>query len=278
MPLPLIIGGIAAIASVKGVESTFHAGVKIKDANNTMKLAKSIKESAINRYEIRNEKTTAIIDSLEQQRLEILKSFDEFSDLMEKIQGRPEFKEFTIEGVQIPECNFDDLKEVSALAAGILLGGVGAPAALIGATLGMGVFFGGIVLNFAGTKLSEKADEAYNQAKKLADEVNKVSLYLYELGDSAAGFKESLTNVEVQYRKRLNNLDHVINFSEKRMWSEFTEKERTMTKNTILLVGLLYKMCQVNLVNKEENEVNKIEIKKMINESNEALESIKEAA
>ena len=45
-------------------------------------------------------------------------------------------------------------------------------------------------------------------------------------------------------------------------WSLSTAEEKKALENTVLLVGLLYKMCQVNLVIKaeNENEINKINI------------------
>ena len=37
MPLPLILGGIAAVAGAVGAGSAIHGGVKMKQANDTMK-------------------------------------------------------------------------------------------------------------------------------------------------------------------------------------------------------------------------------------------------
>ena len=39
MPLPFILGAAAAIAGVTGVGNAIHGGVKMKRANDTMKLA-----------------------------------------------------------------------------------------------------------------------------------------------------------------------------------------------------------------------------------------------
>ena len=39
MPLPLIIGGLAAVAGVAGVGSGIHGAAKMKEANDTMKAA-----------------------------------------------------------------------------------------------------------------------------------------------------------------------------------------------------------------------------------------------
>ena len=50
-------------------------------------------------------------------------------------------------------------------------------------------------------------------------------------------------------------------------WNRFTKKEKKITENTVLIVGLLYNMCKVELVLKAEkeddiNSINKIEIEK----------------
>jgi hypothetical protein len=340
MPLPLIIGGIAAVAGIAGVGSGIHGGVKMKDANDTMKLAQSKQERAVKKFETRNTETTNLMDALGKQELEILKSFDEFSDIIEKIQGRPEFKAFSKEGVNLPEYEAEELKKISA-GAGVLLGGMGGAAAgtaggfaaagattsavmalgtastgtaistlsgvaatnaalaalgggslaaggggmalgsaiLGGATLGVGLLVGGIIFNATGSKLSEKADEAYSQATRAENDVNKIVAYFDELSTAANGFKESLTNVENQYRKRLSTLNHVVNFSEKTQWLEFTEKEKQMTESAVLLVGLLYKMCKVNLVIKSEkkdglNSVNKSEINKGVSDAKGVLNNL----
>ena len=44
MPLPFIIGGIAAVAGVAGVGSGIRGGVKMKAASDTIKLAELKKE------------------------------------------------------------------------------------------------------------------------------------------------------------------------------------------------------------------------------------------
>lgn len=75
MPIPFIIGGIAAIAGVAGVGSGIHGGVKMKEANDTMKSAQRIQENAIEKFEKRNTETTELMDALGKQELEILNSF-----------------------------------------------------------------------------------------------------------------------------------------------------------------------------------------------------------
>ena len=60
MPLPLLLGGAAAIAGVVGIGSAVHGGVKMKEANDTMKLAENKHKDAIARFEAQNKKTTPI--------------------------------------------------------------------------------------------------------------------------------------------------------------------------------------------------------------------------
>lgn len=343
MPLPLIIGGIAAVAGVAGVGTGIHGGIKMKEASDTMKLAQSKQERAIALFNTRNDETTALMDAIGTQELEILSTFDDFSDIIEKIQGRPEFKAYKREGIDLPEYEAEELKKISA-GAGVLLGGVGGAAAgtaggfaaagattsavmalgtastgtaistlsgvaatnatlaalgggsiaaggggmalgtavLGGATLGVGLLVGGIIFNVTGSKLSDKADEAYVQAKRTEGEVNTIVAYFDELTEVATAFKESLTKVEGVYRKYLDIIDHIVNFNEKTSWEDFTDKEKKATENSVLLVGLMYTMCQVKLVLKQEgeelNKVNKDVVNDAIGDADVVLNDITDVA
>ena len=87
MPLPFILGGLAAVAGVAGVKKGIDGGVKMKEANDTMNQAKCIHEKAIERFTRANESTTTLMDEIGTQELEILSTFDDFSDIIEKIQN-----------------------------------------------------------------------------------------------------------------------------------------------------------------------------------------------
>lgn len=343
MPLPLIVGGIAAIAGAVGAGSAIHGGVKMKEADDLMKAAERKQKKAVARFEKKNAETTESMDALGKQELEILNSFEQFSDLIEKIQGRPEFKTYNKEGISLPEYEAEELKKVSA-GASLLLGGMGGAAAgsaggfaaagvttsavmalgtastgtaistlsgaaatnatlaalgggslaaggggmalgsmvLGGATLGVGLLVGGMIFNVTGLKLSDKAEEAYAQAQKTENEVKKIASYLDELSIAADDLKESLTKVEEQYKKRLSVLDDIINLEGKTEWSEFSEKQKTITENTICLVGLLYQMCKIQLVLKPEkkdelNHVNIEEVDKAISDADKFMKELTHA-
>ena len=71
----------------------------------------------------------------------------------------------------------------------------------------------------------------------------------------------------------------MVSLSGKVDWNEFTKEEQLATKNSILLVGLLYKMCKVNLVKKTEsdkniNEVNNTDIEITMDTAKEVIESM----
>ena len=341
MPLPFIIGGIAAVAGVAGVGSGIHGGVKMKEASDTVKLAKAKKDRAVALFDRRNEETNALMDDIGTMELKILSSFDDFSDIIEKIQGRPEFKAYKREGIDLPEYEAEELKKVS-LGAEVLLGGVKGAAAgtaggfaaagattsavvalgtastgtaisslsgiaatnatlaalgggalsaggggmalgtaiLGGATLGVGLLVGGVIFNITGSKLSDQADEAYAQAKKIENDVNEIVSYLDELTEVASSFKLSLIKVNGYYRKYVNILDYIVNFSGKTLWNDFTDNEKKAVENAVMLVGLLYNMCRVQLVLKQKdgelNKVNKEVVYDTIGDAEVVLNDIKD--
>ena len=315
MPLPIILGVGATIAGIAGVGSGVHGVAKMKKANNTMKEADSRHKRNIAKFEERSNATNKAMDELGELELNILKGFEEFSDTIERIQNRPQFKEYVKDGVKLPTYDKEKLKNVS-IGAGVLLGGIGgavagaaggfaaagattaavmalgtastgtAIASLSGvaatnatlaalgggaiaaggggialgttilgaATFGVGLLVGGVIFSATGGKLSDKADEAYNQMKKAEETINKACIYLDELKRASKKYYQSLEKVKDKYCESFNYVSYVVNKLNKTNWNEFTDDEKVATQNVVLLVGLLYKMCQVSLVNKAENE------------------------
>lgn len=321
MPLPIILGVGAVIAGVAGLGTAAHGAKKMKDANETMKDTERQHKKNINRFEVQNDSTIKKMDDLGKLELEILKGFEEFAQVIEKIQNKPHFKEYTKNGVTIPKYDKETLKTVS-VGAGVLLGGVGGAAAgtfggfaaagattsavmalgtastgtaiaslsgvaatnatlaalgggaiaaggggmalgttILGATtLGVGLLVGGIIFSVSGAKLSDRADEAYSQMKKAERTINEICNYLVDLEKTSQDYTESINIVRNKYLETFNYVSHVVNKLNKVNWNDFSEQEKQALENTILLVGLLYKMCKVNLVSKSssQNEINTI--------------------
>ena len=129
MPLPFIVGGIAAIAGIAGIGSGISGAAKMIDANDTMKSAQNRHEKNLKKYEQTNKKATASMDELGGLELKIMKSFKDFSDVIDQIQNKPEFKAICKNGVNLNRYSADELKRTS-VGAGVLLG------SLSGAALG----------------------------------------------------------------------------------------------------------------------------------------------
>ena len=336
MPLPFILGAAAAAAALGGVGSGIHGAVKMKEANDTMKSADSIHKKNIKRFEDTSEAANKAMDKLGTLELKILHSFDEFSDTIEKIQNRPQFKEYKKDGVTLPTYDKETLKSVS-VGAGGLLGGLGgaavgtaggfaaagattsavmalgtastgtAIASLSGAaatnatlaalgggtiasgaggmalgstilgatTLGVGLLVGGVIFNITGSKLSDKADEAWAQMRKAEKTIDTACAYLNDLKSAATKYTVSLETTRKKYKEIFEPVSYAVNSLGKTKWTDFTEEEKTATQTAVCLVGLLYKMCQVSLVNKasEEKDMNTVN-HSAIDESIKEAESV----
>lgn len=337
MPLPLILGIGAAITGATGVGAGIHGAVKMKEANDTMQFAKICHEKNIKKFEKQQYITYMNMDKLGMLELEILHSFQEFSDIFEKIKNRPVFENYKKNGVILPKYNREELREVS-VGAGVLLGGLGgaslgaaagfaaagattaavmalgtastgtaiaslsgaaltnatlaalgggaiaaggggiaAGTAVLGAaTLGVGLLVGGIIFNFTGGKLSNKADEALSQMKKSEAQINKICNYLTNLRVISDKYYSTLSLVNVIYREHLSKLKTIVNVSNRTDWDIFSTDEKRVTENTVLLVGLLYNMCKVEIVLKGEsnhdmNKINTIAIEKSINNARSVI-------
>jgi hypothetical protein len=239
------------------------------------------------------------MDKLGTLELEILKSFNDFSDLIEKIQNRPIFKEYKKDDVTLPEYDAEEIKKVS-IGAGVALasleglavgaagggslatgrGGIALVPTILGASaFGVGVLVGGAVINATGKKLSAKVDEAEKEMLKAEKTINESVAFLRELSNAANRYIKFLTNARDKYNEIFNYLSYVINNSGKTDWNLFSDDEKLATQNLVLLVGLLYKMCQVSLVKKansfnDDKVVNTEGVSDSIHEARTVLNAI----
>lgn len=165
---------------------------------------------------------------------------------------------------------------LAALGGGSLAAGGGGmalgTAVLGGATLGVGLLIGGIIFSVAGSSVLEKADQAWNQMIENEKKINSICDYLKRLENIAKSFHSALSKVNDVYMKHLVGLESIIEeqetrkffltrlFSKKVNYNKFSTEQKKILENTVLLVSLLYEMCKVKLVekNEDENELNKI--------------------
>ena len=159
-------------------------------------------------------------------------------------------------------------------------GGIALGTTILGATtLGVGLLVGGVIFSFTGKKISDKADEAYEQMEEAENTINKICSYLSSLESLAKKYLKALTTVQEKYHETFNVVSYVVNKKNKCDWNAFNREEKLALENTVMLVGLLYKMCQVNLVIKAENEnemnkINKKVVDQTLVDADKVLESI----
>ncbi len=156
-------------------------------------------------------------------------------------------------------------------------GGMALGATILSATtLGAGILVGGLLFNGVASSLSDKADEAEEQMLKTEKEINKICKYLTELMTYARRFDSTLTKVNEIYSTYRWRLKRIIITNGKTDWNQFTEEEKLTVENAVLLVGLLYNMCKVQLVLKSDkkdqmNKVNTFAIDDIIHDTEYVL-------
>ena len=147
---------------------------------------------------------------------------------------------------------------LAALGGGALAAGGGGmalgSAILGGATLGVGLLVGGIIFNVTGKKLSEKADEAWDQMLRAEKKIEEICEYLDSLQGQAYLYYHSLSASNEIYQKYLRTLDSMVNTLDRTDYRTYSEKEKIILENTVLLVTLLYEMCKVKLVLQSEDD------------------------
>lgn len=339
MPLPLFLGIGAAIAGLTGIGTGVYGAVKMKEAKDTMESAQNRHERNLSRFKQDEGSAIHVMDELGKLEMTIVASFTQFSDLIEKIQNRPEFASVSKEGAKPLKYNPEELKQAS-VGAGVLLGGMGGAAVgtaagfaaagattaavmalgtastgtaiaslsgvaatnatlaalgggaiaaggggialgttLLGAsTLGVGLLVGGVIFSLTGSKLSDKADEAWGQMNRAEAEINKICIYLQELKSTASSYMAKLFAVNCIYTRYLSRLENIIEVQGKQDWKNFNVTEQKITENSVLLVSLLFNMCKIKLVEKglSENDVNRVNIKDVAEQMTSADEVIKE--
>ena len=128
MSISILLLGASALAGAAGVGGIAKGGSQVLKANSTMKELQVQHQQNLARLEKRNKECVRDMDKLGRKELEILKSFQEFSTVFEKIKNRPEFAKVQKQGICLPQYDGEELKKAS-VGANTLLGGLGGAAA-----------------------------------------------------------------------------------------------------------------------------------------------------
>lgn len=344
MPLPLILGIAAGVAAIAGVGAGVKGAIDIADANDTLNKAKKRDEKNQKRHKNIDEKACKSMDKLGVLEMNILSSFKQFADVIEKIKNRPSFADIKIGNVEIPKYNPKELEQAS-VGAGILVGGLGGAAlgtaggfaasgattaavmalgtastgtaissltgvaatnatlaalgggsiaaggggmalgsaVLGGATLGVGLLVGGVIFSLVGSNISDKADKAYSQMLENEKVINKICKYLEELNVAAENYYNDLNMANNIYKEQFRIMSCIVDNKKEAdgtvEWRKLRDTEKTTINNVVMLVGLLYYMCKVKLVNKtvggnQINTINTTDINEAQRKCNETLKVV----
>ena len=239
-----------------GTKGAVEAGKAIKLNRRSRK----IRDEALQLHEEHYQKVQSALEAAGKTKLATIDSFDDFADQMAKVQDRPEFSTIGCKGVELPAFTADDLKiifnNVALAIEGVAYAGAGAGLgiAVCGLNIlaiGPGMFIGGIGLLVAGGHIKKKAIANHTQAKQLAQDVETIIKKYDELADAAALLEKHISAVHAQYEKQLKKMKEIL--SKKTVWNAMSKKERTTIENVILLVGMLFKLCKIELIVKKNN-------------------------
>lgn len=162
-------------------------------------------------------------------------------------------------------------------------GGTALGATILGAaTLGVGLLVGGVIFNITGSKLSSKADKAWEQMISNEQKINNICNYLFDLQRTAKRYNVTLLRMRSLYMKQLGKMEYIIDSYKERCvnWQDLSEEEQLVIRNMVLIVGVLYNMCKVKLVLKsddsDQNVINKADIDKAEKDANDVMEQMGE--
>lgn len=128
-------------------------------------------------------------------------------------------------------------------------GGMAVGSAVLGtATAGVAALVAGAIIDFVGHKLNESVEELSRQVEEEEKEINSACELLSDIRSTANKYASSMKTVKKRYDDLLGQVSETVNDEGKSDWNLFSDEEKLMFQSTVLLVGLLYKMCGVNLV------------------------------
>lgn len=256
-------------------------------ANKVNKKALAIREKAILAFQDSNAETEIVLGKLGDFQIKMVRTFDTFVEIMEKIQQRPEGLKIKFAKVSLTEYKPEELKHLSnnlqmaIVGAGGTAVGMGVGIAAFGINtlaLGPGVLVGGVVLCVKGMSLSKKAIKNMHEAKQIKKDVAEIKAYHSQLRKSADMLYQAMEEVQPQYTSHLSALKSLV--SRKTDYKTYTKDEQLLVRDAIMLVTLMHEMCKVELVQKAENErrletVNEKKVKQVVKSVKSSLPKIK---
>ena len=120
MPIPLIIGAIAAVTALGGAKAAKNGYNKVSKAKEISQKAERRYKRNMRRFETAKDGTETAMDTLGEKQLEVLQGLKRFSDCFARIQNKPEFKEIQSDKIDLPAWSAQEIEACSINAAQVL--------------------------------------------------------------------------------------------------------------------------------------------------------------
>ena len=243
MAIPILLLVASAVGLISGIDGMS----KMDDANKKISKIKKRHELNVSRYE--SSKCIVELKSDELKKIigDIQLSFDKYSNLIEQIQGRPEFRFKDNDDINLPQYNFYNIKDISFDGAIFISGLCGGITALL-SSIGIGLFAGGLLFNIMGSSINDNIKKAENDMLNAEKKINEVCSFLYDLHLIIEKYLISLNKILNHYKKTLDELEQII--INKKDYEIFNAHEQAVTKNATNFVRVLKFMLSIELVKK----------------------------
>lgn len=163
--LPTVIIALSGISGAGGIALSAKSMVDSFNASATTRYVQEQNEKNVLRFQACSEKLNDSLEDLGKQRMIITKNFSVFVNAFEKIHNRPNFT--TSESVQLPEFDFEEIKNVSIVAEAVLgstLGAIGGSVLAAASTSGTTAAVMALGTASTGTKIAELSGAAATKA------------------------------------------------------------------------------------------------------------------
>lgn len=163
--LPTIIIALSSISGAGGIALSAKSLVDSMNASATNRLTQEQNERNVLRFQAVSDKLNSALEKLGKQRMVITKNFSVFIDAFERIHNKPEFTQE--ESVDFPEFDFNEIKNISVVAAdflGATVGAIGGSALAAAATSGTTAAVMALGTASTGTKNAELSGAAATKA------------------------------------------------------------------------------------------------------------------
>lgn len=163
--LPTIIIALSSISGAGGIALSAKSLVDSMNAAATNRFTQEQNERNVLRFQAVSDKLNSALEDLGKQRMVITKNFSVFINAFERIHNKPEFTHE--ESVAFPEFDFNEIKNVSIVAAdflGATIGAIGGSALAAAATSGTTAAVMALGTASTGTKIAELSGAAATKA------------------------------------------------------------------------------------------------------------------